>query len=473
MDEYPSPGDLSDHPLPEDLADQSVRQTILLLQGNLSYLEAKLRVYKDKLREAIRLGARRWELDRDYGALRAVLGALLAGEGVVIDGAGRQDLVLDEQVGALREAIDRLTRERPGGGGAPGAPPSRYEGVDAELIRGALIKLKYLNPDAALPEPNGTRTGKKGKSRVYFLWIPASHAAAGSPEGASLVAKCDKPERARRECERVEHLRGLGVPPSVQLPMNLLHAADDRTLIYQAHGRGDSLENFLQLQLLGSRPNCERAVELAFQPGAMGWFYAKGTPHTAPGAWGDFFPEMAGAHGGLLKAAGDAWPGVDWANEATFRLPDLLGQRELHNPFPHLVRLLALPTGPVWLSLAHGDLNLTNVLVDQSANFAPTGVILIDFPFTERDRGRSRLTAIDFACFESEFWKEVYLSLLDEGKLDLERALRSFVTVRDYLEGRSDSKPRSRSPLPAEALNLIRHVRHYAHQALSREPPYL
>lgn len=122
---------------------------------------------------------------------------------------------------------------------------------------------------------------------------------------------------------------------------------------------------------------------------------------------------------------------MDWSVVRSFNISRFAGiSRQLPNPFVALANLSTEPAGRVMLSRIHGDLNLGNIVISLGVDMRPERAFVIDFT----NCSRNRIQAVDFARLEVEIWRRVLPPFSDSvGEREL---IQSFVSIRDYLDGR-------------------------------------
>jgi len=183
-----------------------------------------------------------------------------------------------------------------------------------EILHAALVDMKLLGRSAVLPNPYSRRSGVLERSAVWFLVIPR-------PNGAELqiVAKFDEPDRAKKEWQRIEELRGLNTPPQALLPV-AKNRKQHGVVVYQnaniptPSGEVSTLQELLQCQLATNVNNCLKALDLCFdalrpfylsEPGALR--FIAGGRHLC---WKDWLPKKAACRTAMLKGARQALPGL-------------------------------------------------------------------------------------------------------------------------------------------------------------------
>jgi len=357
-------------------------------------------------------------------------------------------------------------------GKTPSTPEIDYHDAHKEVLAKALVRLGLLEPNQELPDPYRTATGVQGKSQVHFLFLPRG----GS--GISLVAKFDEPERSDKEWQAIGQLRHLNTPPEAMLPVGNNDRADG-VIIYRdaagatLNGNVIDLKDLLLRQLMANPRNCVTALEKTFDGLALFYRSEPGTARLDQEGhvlrWREVFPNIAPKLDDIEKTIHDKWRKVNWFVDRWI-LPSATATsgKSLPNPFYRdpgsretvIERWLAQLTGPVMLSRVHGDLNLTNILINLDAQHRPNRIFIIDLSHCEDNK----VTAADFARMESEFWHEPIIGLVDDDSEDrkMDRLFQTFVAVRDCLDGRRDRLSESASPLERHCLQFVCQLRQRA-----------
>jgi class 3 adenylate cyclase len=364
---------------------------------------------------------------------------------------------------------DRSALPKETAGKTPSTPEIDYHDAHKEVLAKALVRLGLLEQNQELPDPYRTATGVQGKSRVHFLFLPRG----GS--GISLVAKFDEPERSEKEWLAIEQLRRLNTPPEAMLPVGK-NERTDGVIIYRdaasvtLSGNVIDLKDLLLRQLMTNPRNCVTALKKTFDGLAL--FY-----RSEPGAarldqeghvlhWHDVFPNIAPKLDDIEKTVHNQWRKVNWfVDRWILRSANATSGKSLPNPFYRdpgssetvIERRLAQLTGPVMLSRVHGDLNLTNILVNLDSQHCPNRIFIIDLSHCEDNK----VTAADFARMESEFWHEPIIGLVNDDSEDrtTDLVLQAFVAVRDCLDGRRERLPDSASTLERHCLQFVCQLR--------------
>ena len=310
----------------------------------------------------------------------------------------------------------------------------KYTPQDSLLLHRALERLGYINKKQKLPEPYYVETGVAGRSRVYFLFVPSGDS------GINLVAKFDEPERSKREWRSINELRRLNVPPHAMLPVSE-NCPDDRVIIYNATqgfsttGQSIGLGKYIERQLIAAPGNCLAALEQTFNELKLFYGGQPGAARIANQAemlkWSDIFLALNSPENQtfLKNIAQKGWSGIDWDNEV-FKVDCY----ELPNPFEALNQRILGLTGRIMLSRVHGDLNLSNIIINPNYAYEPEKAFIIDLTHS----APNSVTAKDLARMESEFWQEHYatfISQFEEAEL-----LASLISVRNHLEGRGNAR---------------------------------
>jgi hypothetical protein len=364
----------------------------------------------------------------------------------------------------------------------PVIPENHYSDARKEILSKALIRLGFLAANQELPDPYHTATGVQGKSQVQFLFLPRD----GS--GISLVAKFDEPERAEKEWKAIEKLRRLNTPPEAMLPI-WGNQSIDGVIIYRditgltLNGNVIDFKDLLLRQLKTNPVNCETALKQTFD--GLAHFYA-GQPGAAyldkdglTMRWHDVFPQISHRLEEIEKTVIDDWRDINW-NIQRLAFPNSDSSNSPPNPFYRKsrkeksnieIRLNNL-IGKVMRSRVHGDLNLTNILINLDSQHCPNNIFIIDLANSEENK----VTATDFARMESEFWHETFVGLLgkdsEENKTD--QMLQSFVAIRDCLDGRLKRLHDSASDLERHCVRFVCLLRQHALSTLrSNDQKYL
>ena len=300
------------------------------------------------------------------------------------------------------------------------------------LLRSALERLAYIDKNQKLPEPYHVETGAAGRSRVYFLFLPSGES------GINLVAKFDEPERSKKEWRSINELRRLNVPPHAMLPVSE-NCPDDRCIIYNATqgfsttGQSIGLGKYIERQLTTAPGNCIVALEQTFNELKLFYGGQPGAARIANQAemlkWSGIFLALNSPkkQTSLKNIAQKGWNGIDWDREV-FKV----GCYELPNPFEGLNRRILGLTGRIMLSRVHGDLNLSNIIINPNYAYEPEKAFIIDLT----NSAPNSVTAKDFARMESEFWQEHYATFISQ--FEVTELLESLISVRNHLEGRGN-----------------------------------
>jgi hypothetical protein len=166
-----------------------------------------------------------------------------------------------------------------------------------------------------------------------------------------------------------------------------------------------------------------------------------------PIKWSGSFSFSESASEGLEIAAAFAMPGVDWES-APADVTELVG-RWLPNPIHPVDVILSKSTGVVKLSMIHGDLNASNVLVTIGNRQEPRETYFIDISHA----AKSEISARDFARLEVDFWGNIFPLFC--GSND---PLQTQVLISDILNG---SEPAIEEPWPAPILSFLKLLIHW------------
>ena len=296
-----------------------------------------------------------------------------------------------------------------------------------EDIQKVLVREGLMDKSQSLPEPYRVSSGVGEKSWLYFFYISDKDRIG---VGLLLIAKFQSIDRQQREWEAVKTLNCQPLPPEIYsiFPIN---KPEDPFILYRAAGgmtpSGQCINyaDYLILQIKTAPNNCFEVLE---QTKGLLWSLYNansGRLERAPVKWADFWNEafvndrrqkieeiITDTSGRLLLECGSLLP--------------------FSNPMTNLNNYLSHPTGTIWLSQIHGDLNLTNILVLPKQDGSVERVVIIDFACTKGDRP----TAIDFVKVEAEFFQEVF----PEFFMEEATCMTSFIKIRDYLDGRETKK---------------------------------
>jgi len=296
-----------------------------------------------------------------------------------------------------------------------------------EDIQKVLVREGLMDKSQSLPEPYRVSSGVGEKSWLYFFYISDKDRIG---VGLLLIAKFQSIDRQQREWEAVKTLNCQPLPPEIYsiFPIN---KPEDPFILYRAAGgmtpSGQCINyaDYLILQIKTAPNNCFEVLE---QTKGLLWSLYNansGRLERAPVKWADFWNEafvndrrqkieeiITDTSGRLLLECGSLLP--------------------FSNPMTNLNNYLSHPTGTIWLSQIHGDLNLTNILVLPKQDGSVERVVIIDFACTKGDRP----TAIDFVKVEAEFFQEVFPEFFREEAT----CMTSFIKIRDYLDGRETKK---------------------------------
>lgn len=309
------------------------------------------------------------------------------------------------------------------------------------------ILTKFLRDDLELlaggqelpTEPDFVTTGRAAQSLIVGFTL-------GNPvDGRRIVAKFVDPVEDKHIFEVNHQLLERDLPDHMPRPRGM-----DETvglLVYDRLHNDRPLdlhwkENETSLDAHG--PDVmERVLEVC------GGLYSSGqmldNPDGAHDMWGDSYAKLANkdTQDTIRSVLSSACPHVNWATDHPVPGSPMIGlPSELPNPFVFLKELLQRPVGRVWRSRVHGDLNLSNILVDSS--FKAINIIDVS-------SGHSpKVTAVDLAQLECDLWQDVYATLAGRACGDA-AALRHFIAIRNALDGYQD----------ARALVLPLHRRYY------------
>ena len=296
-----------------------------------------------------------------------------------------------------------------------------------EDIQKVLVREGLMDKSQSLPEPYRVSSGVGEKSWLYFFYISDKDRIG---VGLLLIAKFQSIDRQQREWEAVKTLNCQPLPPEIYsiFPIN---KPEDPFILYRAaggmtpSGRCINYADYLIWQIKTAPNNCFEVLE---QTKGLLWSLYNansGRLERAPVKWADFWNEafvndrrqkieeiITDTSGRLLLECGSLLP--------------------FSNPMTNLNNYLSHPTGTIWLSQIHGDLNLTNILVLPKQDGSVERVVIIDFACTKGDRP----TAIDFVKVEAEFFQEVFPEFFREEAT----CMTSFIKIRDYLDGRETKK---------------------------------
>lgn len=296
-----------------------------------------------------------------------------------------------------------------------------------EDIQKVLVREGLMDKSQSLPEPYRVSSGVGEKSWLYFFYISDKDRIG---VGLLLIAKFQSIDRQQREWEAVKTLNCQPLPPEIYsiFPIN---KPEDPFILYRAaggmtpSGRCINYADYLIWQIKTAPNNCFEVLE---QTKGLLWSLYNansGRLERAPVKWADFWNEafvndrrqkieeiVTDTSGRLLLECGSLLP--------------------FSNPMTNLNNYLSHPTGTIWLSQIHGDLNLTNILVLPKQDGSVERVVIIDFACTKGDRP----TAIDFVKVEAEFFQEVFPEFFREEAT----CMTSFIKIRDYLDGRETKK---------------------------------
>ena len=296
-----------------------------------------------------------------------------------------------------------------------------------EDIQKVLVREGLMDKSQSLPEPYRVSSGVGEKSWLYFFYISDKDRIG---VGLLLIAKFQSIDRQQREWEAVKTLNCQPLPPEIYsiFPIN---KPEDPFILYRAaggmtpSGRCINYADYLIWQIKTAPNNCFEVLE---QTKGLLWSLYNansGRLERAPVKWADFWNEafvndrrqkieeiITDTSGRLLLECGSLLP--------------------FSNPMTNLNNYLSHPTGTIWLSQIHGDLNLTNILVLPKQDGSVERVVIIDFACTKGDRP----TAIDFVKVEAEFFQEVF----PEFFMEEATCMTSFIKIRDYLDGRETKK---------------------------------
>ena len=296
-----------------------------------------------------------------------------------------------------------------------------------EDIQKVLVREGLMDKSQSLPEPYRVSSGVGEKSWLYFFYISDKDRIG---VGLLLIAKFQSIDRQQREWEAVKTLNCQPLPPEIYsiFPIN---KPEDPFILYRAAGgmtpSGQCINyaDYLIWQIKTAPNNCFEVLE---QTKGLLWSLYNansGRLERAPVKWADFWNEafvndrrqkieeiITDTSGRLLLECGSLLP--------------------FSNPMTNLNNYLSHPTGTIWLSQIHGDLNLTNILVLPKQDGSVERVVIIDFACTKGDRP----TAIDFVKVEAEFFQEVFPEFFREEAT----CMTSFIKIRDYLDGRETKK---------------------------------
>jgi len=345
-------------------------------------------------------------------------------------------------------------------------PELVYDGKDSIFLTKALIRLGLLEKGKNIPAPSGKTTGVAGKSRVYFLVLLIDG------DNQCFVAKFDEPKRAKKEWGVIEDLRKRNAQIKAMLPLHNNNSKDGVVIYPYApeatySGFTPDLKGLIRKQMQSASGNCATAINMVFE--ALGLFY-----NSEPGkltlsdnngtlTWEKAYPKLIGRLTGIRKTAEQAWPEVDWnADRITGLLED---ERVFPNPIRDAEKYVKSLTGKIMQSRIHGDLNLTNILVNLDATHTPKSIFLIDLASSRSGAP----TAVDYALLESEFWQEALTECADEHSFP--KNIQTFVDIRDFLEGRKNKPGMLSSPLLTGCLNIVKNIRNNAIFTLGAHQP--
>ena len=332
-----------------------------------------------------------------------------------------------------------------------------------DVLRKALVRLKILEEGSSLPKAFQKLTGMAGISCVYFVAIPKGDSI------INLVAKFDEPKRAEREWDILQELQNeFNTPRMAVFPIRD-NQLDDKVIIYLdatwdcPSGKIFCLGELLEKQLISNPTNCLNALELTWK--TLDEFYRDEPGSTGSARnglmlkWESIFPDIGHQQKTLREIAKKHWAEIEW-NNPYIELPESLSENHqvLPNPLHNIQEKLSQDMGIVMLSRIHGDLNMSNVLVGLETDYSAFCVFIIDLANSQKETP----TAMDFSRLESEFWHEVYAKKVkNENKL-----LRGYISVRDYLEGRTENLPSRSSSLVEHSGRFVCAIRRHANSML-------
>lgn len=341
----------------------------------------------------------------------------------------------------------------------------KYLANHKTYITEALAEL-HSETEGELMDPIGVFTGVGGISIIYLF----SFGSGGIFKDYVAKFELEKTERYFDEIRADARLRKLAVPRSV---LKLVHkeAPDESTkrpglILYEAAqnfssaGRVAEAQQLLQDQLGSNNANCPKALELlAKELQALHKSYppqfSERDSHGKPLVWNDFFPGLAAKKRALTYSAEFSYAPIEWESDGGASI--IFGQTRLPNPLAALDARLRRLTGRLRLSLVHGDLNATNVLLTLDSFRAPEDLIFIDMVHSATHRP----SAIDYARFEVDLWGQLLPKATDS---DWQETL---CRMRLALEDPQADKSRSWTALEYEFLRLIAAWRKSASVALS------
>ena len=329
----------------------------------------------------------------------------------------------------------------------------KYWQEDEPIIRMALIDIGYSVTDP-LPMPSMLRTGVLGKSRVWPLTIRTS----GGAE-CSLIAKRDESKRSHKEWEAIQGLRKLVTPIQAMRPLRD-NKPEHGVVIYEnvaeqaLSGYVWTLEEFLNKQLANNLENSLLALKKVMRPLSLFYTSEPGAARLADdkgqSTWESAFPDWSKK---LAQAKKNA--PREWRDFVDPTIPD---------PFEYADKFMSELHGRTLRSRIHGDMNLTNALVALNGQYAPEQVFLIDLANSQPDA----LTLLDLTRLECEFWHEIFAASPAEDRQGVSEMEwpSIFVTVRDYIDGRTTGLPDTLSPFALNAATWINTIRKEAFRIL-------
>lgn len=296
----------------------------------------------------------------------------------------------------------------------------------AQIVN-AFYKLDLISRPTELGTPYCMTTGKGRVSTVCFYFIPVTK---GSSSGKYFVVKFDAPQRAQEEWRSWAKLKKISLPPTIPRPLN---NSSDGLMIFESTVSWvhDSdiidMEKYLIDYLMKSKDGCTKAIELLFEK-VLSSFYSDnpGKSTATPGGistkWIDVFKKFRD-------------PVVIASIKKILEIPkiNMIERRELEHPITDFEERVKQPTGNMWASLVHGDLNLSNIMFGiKKGSDTPDDVFVIDMASASTDS----FAITDIVRLESEFWHEVYTKVAAKNKWDEAKILKKFILIRDILDGR-------------------------------------
>jgi len=311
-----------------------------------------------------------------------------------------------------------------------------------------------------IPPPTGVLTGV-GKISIVYLFAYGS-----VDELRRYIAKFElyENDRFNKENDAANFVRRVRPLPQILMPI-YSDQYDPETgtpgiILYDAvqdftHTREIAeLGNYLSVQLPTNTDNCLNALN--YVQDILTNLHS-GTPgcrtdvdeNARPLEWERSFPFSKKAREGLQSAAKFALPGVDWSRDPERSTE--LGGRWLPNPLNEFPAMLKKSTGVVKLSMIHGDLNVSNVLMTLGTRQQPRESYLIDISHA----AGHEISARDFARIEVDLWANIFPLFTRDNNLQLVQA-----QISDILNG---GEPTIEDPWPKEIKNFLGIVLQWRH----------